>query len=163
MRTNDIVLVDTNVMIHAHSRGCWSAIAGGFRLQTVEKCIEETQTGNQDRPPERQINEQALRNSLDAVHSVSQQELAAVMLLGGAAIDKGERELWAHALTRTDVWFLCGPDRGSMRFGYDQKLRERLVSLEKMLQLVGSRASIHSGYGQAWLDSVMNKLVLGIL
>lgn len=58
------VLVDTNVILEAHLTGCWDALAGGYNLETVEKCIEETQTGNQLRERKVEIDERALRASL---------------------------------------------------------------------------------------------------
>ena len=55
------------------------------------------------------------------------------------ALDLGERSLWAHALTRSDAWVLCGPDKASLRFGVRLGFRERLVALEWLLD--GSRVS----------------------
>ena len=45
------VLVDTNVIIECHRAGAWAALAGGYAVETVEKCVEETQTGFQRRQP----------------------------------------------------------------------------------------------------------------
>jgi len=164
LKVGDVVLVDTNVIIEGHSRSCWNALAGVYRLQTVEPCIVEAMTGNHDwhgtKPPEG-----ALRTSFDAIHAVPRVELAEVALKGGAGLDPGEQALWAHALAREEAWILCGPDRASMRFGYEQGQRERLVSMGGLLRAINytAKASLRAHFEQAWLDDVIRKMVLGLL
>ena len=41
------MLVDTNVIIESHRVGVWKALAGGYRVETVEDRVTETQTGFQ--------------------------------------------------------------------------------------------------------------------
>lgn len=158
-----VVLVDTNVIIKGHEAGCWKALAGAYRVETVEECVVETQTGKQRRRPEHHIDEAELRRQLHAVHTVSQQQLAKVFELGGAGLDDGERALWAHALHRDDVWILCGPDRASMKFGFDNKLRERLISLGELLADIRVQSALPEAYTKSWLDGVIGKFALGIL
>ena len=157
------ILIDTNVIIECHARGCWKALAGQYPLETVEQCVIETQTGHQHRRPELQINEVELRSQLRAVYPVTARELAKVIALGGSGLDEGERALWAHALQRSDVWILCGPDRASMKFGYDNKLRERLVSLGELLTAVNLHPALSKAYSKAWLDAAISKFALGIV
>ena len=71
MHSGDVVLVDTNVILEAHAKGCWKVLAGAFQLETVERCITETQTGLQFRHPELQIGEANLRSSLKAIYPAS--------------------------------------------------------------------------------------------
>jgi hypothetical protein len=159
------VLIDTNVILESHRLGCWSALAGAYHLETVESCVQETQTGFQRRDPEVQINERALRKSLYRIHDPSITELAEVAIRGGAGLDRGERALWANALRREDTWILCGPDRASMRFGFEAKLRHRLVALETLLADISYRPNkaLKRHFEKQWLDDVIAKLVLGIL
>lgn len=70
------VLVDTNVILESHRVGAWRALAGGYRVETVEDCVMETQTGFQQRREERQIDERELRAALKAVHAVEDREHA---------------------------------------------------------------------------------------
>ena len=70
------VLVDTNVILESHRVGSWRALAGGYRVETVEDCVVETQTGFQQRREERQIDERELRVALQAVHVVEGREHA---------------------------------------------------------------------------------------
>jgi hypothetical protein len=80
--------------------------------------MTETQTGYQRRRREQQIDAAALRASLVAAHQVGDAELARVAVVASdIALDLGERSLWAHALTRSDAWVLCGSDKASLRFG----------------------------------------------
>ena len=165
MKRGDTVLVDTVAIIHAYGNGCWKALSSFYGLETVEKCVEETQTGNMTRPAAQRIDEQELRRDLINVHAVTKRERAQVALLGGARLDPGEQDLWAHALSRQDAWMLCGPDRTSMRFGYDQNFRDRLTSLEMLLRVAGFRPTtrLDRHHEQAWLDSVILDLMLGKL
>lgn len=164
MKAGDVVLVDTNVIIEGHVRHCWKALTGAFRVQTVETCVVEAMFGrhtwNETKPTETE-----LRASFDAIHNVSRPEVAAVLLKGGAVLDDGEQHLWAHALSREDTWILCGPDRASMRFGYEQKQRERLVSLGQLLQTIKftPKSPLRAHFEQLWLDDLMKNLVLGLL
>lgn len=161
------VLVDTNVIIECHAIGCWASLAGTHEVETVEQCILETQTGMQRRRPEQRIDEAVLRTSLHAVHEVTEEQLAEVMLLGGGAIDEGERHLWAHALSRgsADPWILCGPDRGSLRFGYNAGLQANLISLEELFtqRNLPYPRGLHEHYGRAWHSQQLTQLRLGIL
>jgi hypothetical protein len=157
------ILVDTNVILEGHAKGCWAALAGHFHLETVEQCVVETQTGRQRRRPEHQIDETELRRQLKAVHPVSTAELAVVVAAGGGGLDDGEQALWAHALTREDAWILCGPDRASMKFGYDNKRRERLVSMGELTAAIGLNVQLAGHYSKEWLDSAISRFALGVL
>lgn len=163
MTPGSVVLVDTNVIIESHAKGCWKALAGQYHLETVEQCVIETQTGFQRRRPEQRIDEAELRSQLKEIHRVSDRELATVLALGGSGLDDGERALWAHALHRTNVWILCGPDRASMRFGYDQKQRERLVSLGELLSKINLTPQLGHAYTKQWLDDAIARFALGVL
>ena len=158
------VLLDANAIMEAHRVGCWAALAGRYTLETVDICFEETQTGFQRRRPEQNIDGTALRASLAAVHPVGLEELAEVDLRGGQALDRGERALWAHALTRDDAWVLCGPDKASMRFGFENGDRERLVSLENLVAAIGHRPAqpLRDNYRDAWLQTTISQFIFGV-
>src|ERR671919_452934 len=55
------VLLDTNVILECWRIDAWRALAGGYRLETVEACEAETQTGFQRRRPDQQIEAAGLR------------------------------------------------------------------------------------------------------
>jgi len=155
------LLVDTNVIIECHRIHSWRALTQRYRTETVETCLEESQTGAQTRNPEQQIDEGELRHSLAAVQLVSASDLAQAMARDGeiGALDPGEKHLWAHALTREDAWILCGPDGSSMRMGVRLGLRDRLVALEGLLDAIGHRPKppLRNGYTNAWLKNKLNQ------
>lgn len=160
MKPGDVVLVDTNVIIEAHDYGCWQSLVGAYTVETVETCVVEAMTGDGQR-----FEEASLRQSFHRIHEVSEIELVEVALRNGEGLDAGERALWAHALGRADTWVLCGPDRASMRFGYEQKMRDRVVSMGGLLNTINHRTArpLRPHFEQRWLDEVMVKLALGIL
>ena len=160
------VLVDANVMIECHAKECWAALSGGFPVETVTQCVIETQTGFQKRRPEHRIDEQILRRSLAHVHDVTDDQRATVLVgRGGGGLDAGELDLWAHAFTRQDAWILCGPDKASMRFGYENGAKDRLVSLGGLLGGIHykPRQALRPHFEQRWLEDFRTQLVLGTL
>lgn len=157
------VLVDTNVILECWRVGAWRALTSGYRVETVEDCVIETQTGYQRRRPEQQIDHATLQASLAVVHRVGDRERAAAIVREAmfSFLDVGEQSLWAHALTRDDAWVLCGPDKASLRFGIKLGLRERLVALEDLLQAVGYKPpALRTAYTSAWLGKTLGEIVV---
>lgn len=157
------MLVDTNVVIEAHRIGAWRALAGGYRVETVEDCVTETQTGFQLRREELAIASNELRTSLAAVHAVSDRERAELAIrIQGIALDRGEESLWAHARSRNDGWFLCGPDRASLRCGVRLGLQDQIVSMETLLERIGYQVRIapKRHYTRQWQKRVLIEYVL---
>lgn len=157
------VLVDTNAILEIYRVGSWRALSGGYGVETVEDCVTETQTGFQRRSPELQIDLAELRASLKAVHPVIDAQRAVVAVRApDIALDVGERSLWAHALTRSDAWVLCGPDKASMRFGVRVGLKDRLIALETLLGDAGHRPKVplKPAYTAKWLDRLLGELFI---
>jgi hypothetical protein len=163
-RHRGAVLVDTNAILECWRIGAWRALTGGYRVETVEDCVTETQTGYQRRRPEQQIEAAALRASIAAIHQVGDKERAAAVVREPmfSYLDVGEQSLWAHALTRTDAWVLCGPDKASLRFGVRLGFRDRLVSLEGLLQDAGHRpaTALRGAYTSAWHGKTLSEIVI---
>ena len=158
------VLVDTMVIIECWRVSAWKALTCGYAVETVQMCEIETQTGLQRRRVEQQIDREVLLSTLKVVHSVSDGEKAAALLRDDQFrfLDAGELMLWAHALGRSDSWVLCGPDKASLRLGIRLGMRERLVSLERLLDDIGYKPRIALGknHMQKWLDQCLGELVL---
>jgi hypothetical protein len=155
------VLLDTNAIIEAWRVNAWRALRGGYALETVEECVVETQTGFQKRRQEQQIDRRALLERLK-VHTVSNIERASALLRDSeiAMLDAGEKALWSHALARSDVWVLCGPDKASLRIGIRLKLRDRLIALERLLDDAGfsPKTPLKTAYRRDWLDRTLAEL-----
>jgi len=158
------VLVDTNIIIECWRVSAWKALIGGYTVETVEMCEIETQTGLQRRRVEQQIDRKVLRATLKAIHPVSDAEKAAALLRDDQVryLDAGEMMLWAHALGRTDLWVLCGPDKASLRVGIRLGFQARLVSLEGLLDDVGHRprVALRLPYTRKWLAETLAQLAM---
>ena len=163
VRPGAVVLVDTNVIIETHRTGVWGALVGAYSVETVEDCVTETQTGFQRRTREQRIEVRDLKSSLAAVHEVADIERAELAVRASdIALDRGEESLWAHALLRTGMWFLCAPDRASLRVGVRFGLRDRLVSMEELLDKAGyqPRPNIRLAYTRRWMNRALSEIVV---
>ena len=104
-----------------------------------------------------------MRDRLAEVHAVGEVERAELAIrVSDIALDRGEASLWAHALGRGDDWILCGPDRASLRCGVRLGCRERLVSLERLLDEAGHRpgTALREAYTKRWHKWTLGELVL---
>ena len=45
------VFVDTNVILECHRVGSWRALTGGYRVETVDECVDETEPVNDNETP----------------------------------------------------------------------------------------------------------------
>lgn len=146
-----ILLVDTNAMIEALRVKCWKAISTFYRIETAERCIAELGTG----PKADQESVELVRKTA-LVHAVSQVQRIALMQRYSMAdlLDSGERDLLAHALARADAWFLCGPDKATLRALQALGLLARAVSLEKLARVAGARGNdqFKDNYRERWLS-----------
>lgn len=90
------------------------APTGGYAVETVERCVTETQTGFQRCRSENRIDQAELRDRLAGVHAVGDRERAEFAIrTGEIVLDRGEAALWAHALGRDDDRVLCAPDKAA--------------------------------------------------
>src|SRR5262249_13231799 len=95
------VLIDTNVILECWRVNAWRAFSSGYKLETVEDCVIETQTGWQRRRREQKIDQALLEKGLAVVHRPGTKELAVPAVQApDIVLDPGEHALWAHALTR---------------------------------------------------------------
>ena len=93
-RHRGTLLVDTNVILEPHRTGSWQALTGGYRVETVEDCVTETQTGFQRRRPERQVDEAELRERQATAYVVKDLQRAVLAIRAGdIASDRGEASL----------------------------------------------------------------------
>jgi hypothetical protein len=160
------VLVDTNVIIEAHRTGCWKSIAGYFSLETVEKVVEETQTGSQNRAPETHIDEATLRSSLRHVATITNEMRAKFHeAFPTVLLDPGELDLliYAGSLSVGEVWLLNSPDMAAVRHAYTRGWLDRLVSLELLNKHLRGKlgASFKENYSEQWLSIRRTRLLLG--
>ena len=119
VRHRGVLLLDTNVIVEAHRTGSWRALVGGYRVETVEDCVNETQTGFQRRRPEQQIDGDELRDSLGAVHPIGDLERAELKIRTSyIELHIGEASPWAGTMNgscanRTKPVFVAASGSGS--------------------------------------------------
>jgi hypothetical protein len=165
-RPKQRVLVDTNVIIEAHRTGCWNTIASYFALETVEKVIEETQTGAQNRAPETLIDEAKLRASMRYVQTITEEMRAKFhQAFPQALLDPGERDLLVYAGTLAvgEAWLLNSPDMAAIRHAHSRGWLDRLVSLEALNGHLKGKlgATLRDNYSEQWLSVRRTRLILG--
>jgi hypothetical protein len=157
---SDPVLLDNCAISACVAAGAWSALASRYTLETVEEVEREATTGYQHRAiiPPREFREQV------AVHAVSDAARFDMQAAhaGLGALDEGERDLWVHALARSDAWVLCGPDIASIKFGVLNGYQDRLVSLEQLLEAIGHtpKTKLADHQTEKWLRAVIGKIVM---
>ena len=152
--------VDTNVILESHPHRFLAPPRAATALN-CRGCFAKRSA--QRRRPEQRIDANALRTSMAAVHRVRDRERAELAVrVPDIALDRGEASLWAHAVHREDSWLLCGPDTASLRFGIRLGFRDRLVSLERLLDNVGHRPNppLRAAYTRKWHDRTLGHLVL---
>lgn len=156
MQRGQILLVDTNIIIEAFRTRCWNALASHFAVETVEKCYEEALTGDPLRPGYVQVDPAHLRKGLSKRHAVGDLERAqlALTLTNAAALDAGERELFAHALARSDAWLASCADRAAVNAALALGWEERVVSLERLAHSAGARSGFKHHFTERWLSEV---------
>lgn len=163
-----IYLFDTNAIIEAVRVACWPAISGALRVQSVVECCEECRRGEGLSTGYVAVTDDDLAR-LDAVHAVTDDRRAALALIAdqAAALDDGERDLFAHALALDEVRtaetrLICSPDRASVRLGVARGWNDRLVSLEETMEAAGarSRSPLRPHFRRRWLAEARTAALL---
>ncbi|WP_016744457.1 hypothetical protein [Rhizorhabdus wittichii] len=155
------VLLDNNAIGDAVDLGVWKGLIGAYsgQLETVAEVADEAGTYFR-----RKDDAQALMASLKNLqtHEVSNADRARLLVeIEGLSLDAGERDLWSHAIGRSDNWILCGPDRASLRAAVRLGLQDRLVSLEQLLESAGlPTRKLPREHTSAWLRAVVGEMVV---
>lgn len=145
-----IVLVDNCAISACADVGGWKALVHRYQVETVEEVASEAGTGYKHR----EIIDPTEFRAEVTIHPVTRAERLECQTEheGLGVLDEGERDLWVHALGRSDGWILCGPDAASMRFGVRAGLSARLISLEELLEKIGHPAKgLAQHHTKKWL------------
>jgi hypothetical protein len=126
-------------------------------VHTVEKVIEETQTGAQNRRPEENIDEGQLRASLAHVAAVTPLQRAEFLVqYPTSGLDPGELDLviYAGTLAPKDAWLLNSPDNATVRHALSRGWIDRLVSIESTNGHLRGRLkeNLQYNYTETWLS-----------
>ena len=134
-----VILVDSMIVIEAVRTSCWNAITGQLQVATVEECAGELRRGDPGTRGYVRVTDQDIARI--TVAPLSDEERAALWLMYPAAdgLDPGERDLLAHAMTRTDEFQVCSCDKAAVVAAHAFGWLYRVVSLEALAASVGSR------------------------
>jgi hypothetical protein len=156
MQRGQVILMDTSVIIEAYRTNCWKAVTAHFSVATVEKCYEETLTGDPLRPGYVAVDPDDLRRGLVGRDSVSNAQRAALLLSleNADALDAGERDLLACLLGRPGVWLVSCADRAAVNAALAMGFEDRLVSLDAIAKAAGARPDLRRHFTEAWLREV---------
>lgn len=158
------ILVDTNAIKAAHLVGCWNLIRNYYKLETADYCIEEAVRAN--RSGKRLVNKSAeeLRKEIHA-HAVTdtQRTALAFALHGRVDLDDGERDLLSLSISfKEEIWWLCGPDKATLRAMNLLGILEKMCSLELLAQGAGAKGKPWEiQYTEKWLSTKRTQLLLG--
>ncbi len=163
IRPGENVLLDTTAIIEAHRQGVWGSLVKGFRLVTVEKCIEEIDTGNLVAGERLEIDTGRLRMEM-TVCKVDDAKMAAAVLSSEGKLQilhDGEKELLAYATAVSGIFCISSQDRACVRVGAKMGFLDRFVSLEEMAEAIGrKRLPLPWQYTKKWLSDVRTAFTL---
>ena len=139
MATRPTLLVDSMIVMEAVRTGCWNAITGQRQVVSVEECAEELRRGDPGTREYVRVTGQDVARL--TVAPLSDVQRAAFRLEYPAAdgLDAGERDLLAHAMTRTDDFQVCSCDKAALVAADALGWLDRVVSLEAVAASVGAR------------------------
>lgn len=167
------VFADTNVILEAFRTGCWTAICSHFAIETVEKCVEETLTGNPGDPRHVSVPPTDLHGGLAGRHPVTRKELASLVLAhpSCATLDDGEKHLlaWllANKLLPSATIVVTTADKAALVASHGLGWLDCAVSLEDLARKSGvGRTNLDAlalQYREDWLSSIKMKIRMGII
>jgi hypothetical protein len=167
------VFADTNVILEAFRTRCWTAISTHFSVETVEKCVEETLTGDPSDPRHIAVPPTDLQTGLAAQHPVTRKELAGLVASqpGCMTLDDGEKHLfaWLHAskLLPSNVIVVTTADKAALVASHGLGWLNCMTSLEDLARKAGvGRVNLDAldlQHREDWLSSIKTKIMLGII
>jgi hypothetical protein len=167
------VFADTNVILESFRTGCWASISNHFSIVTVEKCVEETLTGNPGDPRHVAVPPADLNAGLAAQYPVNRKEIASLVLNHSSCstLDDGEQHLFAwlaaSKLLPSQVVVVTTADKAALVASHDLGWLDCMTSLEDLARraAVGraSRDALALQYRDDWLSSIRTKIRLGVI
>ena len=161
---NSIILMDAVAIKAAHDTRCWNPLRNGFELRSVPICVQEaTQRSKKGRQlVDRSFEEVAAEIQLVEVTDEMLLDLDFALGLR-IDVDEGERHLLAYSLTLgRELWWLCGPDKGTLGALHHLGKLDRMVSVEAMGRVAGHQfGNLSHQYKESWLSSQRTKYLFG--
>jgi len=167
------VFADTNVILESFRTRCWTAISNHFAIETVEKCVEETLTGNPGDPRHVAVPPAALNAGLAAQHPVTRMELATLVLSNPSCstLDDGEKHLFAWLFAKkllpSQVIVVTTADTAALVASHGLGWLDCMTSLEDLARKAGvgrgNLDALAKQYRNDWLSSKKTQIRFGII
>lgn len=167
------VFVDTNVLFEAFRVGAWNRFGGAYSVETVDKCVEETQAGDRSACGRIDVPLQQLKDGLAGIHAPSKKDRASCLLQCRRlqTLDAGEQDLLVWLLSHEDLseglLRVTTADKAAIVACSDLKCLDCVVSFEKLLRNCGTPdellSRLSTQYQEAWLRGVKTKVRLGVI
>ena len=159
------VFADTNVILESFRTNCWTAISNHFSIETVQKCVEETLTGNPSDRHHINVHPTILHKSLAGQHPVTDKELVSLVLNYPfcSTLDDGEKHLlaWLFAnkrLMSSPTVVLTTADKAALNAIHKLEWLDYAVSLENLARQAGvankNLRSLALQYREDWLARI---------
>jgi hypothetical protein len=158
------IFIDTNAIQAAHRSSCWNALHKFYKLETAALCVEEAVRSNRKgkKLVDRSIDD--LKKEVVA-HDVTDAHRAVLLhaLQGRVDLDDGERDLLSIAMSfKTDVWWLCGPDKATLRAMHLLGIMDQMCALQGLVKNAGAKhGELPEQYTEKWLSEKRTVLLLG--
>jgi hypothetical protein len=152
---HSIILTDAMVIKAAHDYGLWNALRKNYAIHTVPICVEEaTRVDSKGRIlVRRPYAAIAAEVTIGAVTKAMRTDLT--LIVGDQSdLDEGERDLLAYGRTLPiEIWWLCGPDNGTVRAMRTLGVFDKMVSLQSIAVRAGCQIrKLPDNYTEQWLS-----------
>ena len=165
------VFIDANAIVGAYKTGCWKAIAAAYKFESAAFCIEEATRRNWSGRKLITVEPDEIKKWVAAI-PVSKDEIVKIdlMLRGATDVHDGEKALLTLALAAKDpVWWLCGPDRGTLRAmhrlhkHHHKCSMDQMCSLETLTRGIGLKKEFNGEFfnlSEKWLQQTRTVILL---
>jgi hypothetical protein len=159
------IYVDTNIIIEAAKLGIQEHIQGHYsNLKTVNKCIEEIETGNRYSCQRLNIDTSFFKESSCEPSNIQLAELE-IKLNNEMDLHAGEKHLFASIMSlKPGTFLVCSPDKASIRAAKKLGILNRMITFEELLASSGrDTVKLEQQFTRKWHDNFCLNLELGIL
>lgn len=162
-----LCFLDTMVIIECFRLNVWSGLANHYSFESVEKVVEETQTGFLNRRDCETPNYDQVRKGFHRIVEPPKRDIAQLQLSypSAATIDDGEKMLLSHIQARMEgekEFFICCSDKAAIRTIHEMNILDSLVSLEELIEKAGLRLRepLRRNHTRMWLEGFRTDLRL---
>jgi len=164
------IFVDTNIILEAFRINCWNALCQKYTIETVEKCIEESLSGNPNNPQHIPVKRKNLVKGLTAIHDPDKKDIANLRLNypETQGLDDGELHLiaWLYAqkIVPDALIQISTADKAAIVSISILGWLDSVTSLEQLLSGVGitkqQLEKLREQYCSNWLKRIKTKICL---